>query len=172
LKKLVGRTDVEDALLRLENVILEETRMAAAEALKGIHVLQDRMRGVEGMLRGVGDMLQGFDERMKDIGQKGINSAQITLNRLSPPFSVSIWPDTEKAEGPRVDESIKINVDHDHDKVHGIQDTVESVQNGTRNVDNEQGIIKGLGAGTVDGAHDTIYQYPSHPERFLFFLRR
>jgi hypothetical protein len=75
----VGKTDIEDALLRLENAILEETRMAAAEALKGIHVLQDRMRGVEGMLEGVGDMLQGFDERMKDISQKGINSAQITV---------------------------------------------------------------------------------------------
>jgi hypothetical protein len=64
LKRLVGRTDTENALLRLENVILEETRMAAAEALKSIHVLQGivehRMRGVEGMLQGVGDMLQGI----------------------------------------------------------------------------------------------------------------
>jgi hypothetical protein len=75
----VGKSDIEDALLRLENAILEETRMAAAESLKGIHVLQDRMRGVEGMLEGVGDMLQGFDERMKDIRQRGINSAQITV---------------------------------------------------------------------------------------------
>jgi hypothetical protein len=75
----VGKTDIEDALLRLENAILEETRMAAAEALKGIHVLQDRMKGVESVLEGVGDMLQGFDERMKDINQKGINSAQITV---------------------------------------------------------------------------------------------
>jgi hypothetical protein len=75
----VGKTDIEKALLRLENAILEETRMAATEALKGIHVLQDRMRGVEGMLEGVGDMLQGFDERMRDINQKGINGAQITV---------------------------------------------------------------------------------------------
>jgi hypothetical protein len=78
MKKLAGKTDIEDALLKLENAILEETRMAAAEALKGIHVLQDRMRGVEGMLEGVGDMLKGF-ERTKDISQKSINSAQITV---------------------------------------------------------------------------------------------
>jgi hypothetical protein len=79
----VRKTAIEDALLRLENAILEEMRMAAAEALKGINVLQgiveDRMRGVEGMLEGVGDTLQGFDERVKDISQKGINSAQITI---------------------------------------------------------------------------------------------
>ena len=76
---LVGKADIEDALLRLENATLDETRMAAAEALKGIDVLQDRMRGMEGMLEGVGDMLQGFDERMKDISQRGINGAQITV---------------------------------------------------------------------------------------------
>ncbi|KAI0280602.1 hypothetical protein BGY98DRAFT_310858 [Russula aff. rugulosa BPL654] len=81
LKKLVGGTDsdIECALSRLENAILEETRMAAAEALKGIHVLQDRMRGVEGMLEGVGDMLRGFDGRMKDISRKSIDSTQITV---------------------------------------------------------------------------------------------
>src|ERR1700721_887767 len=34
LKKLVGRKDIEDALLRLEKLTQEEARMAAAEALK------------------------------------------------------------------------------------------------------------------------------------------
>lgn len=53
--------------------------MAGAEALKGIYMLQDRIRGVEGMLECVGDMLQGFDERMKDISQKYINGAQTTV---------------------------------------------------------------------------------------------
>ena len=75
----MGKTEIEDALLRLENAILEETRMAAAEALKGIHVLQDRMKGVECILEGVEDMLQGFDKRMKDITQKDVNSAQVTV---------------------------------------------------------------------------------------------
>jgi hypothetical protein len=75
----VGKTDIEDALRKLENAILEETRMAASESLKGIHVLQDKMRGVEGMLEGVGGMLQDFDERMKDVSQRGINGAQITV---------------------------------------------------------------------------------------------
>jgi len=80
---LVGKTNIEDALLRLENAILEETQMAATEALKSIHVLQgiieDRMSNTEGMLEGVGDMLQSFDERTKDITQKGINSVHITV---------------------------------------------------------------------------------------------
>ncbi len=38
--------------------------MAAVEALKGIHVLQD-------MLEDIGVVLQGFDQRMKDIVHDG-----------------------------------------------------------------------------------------------------
>ena len=82
-------SDIEDALRRLENAILEETQMAAAEALNGIHTLQgiveDRMRAMEDKLEGVGDMLQGFkfDERMKNIttkqATKGIARAKITV---------------------------------------------------------------------------------------------
>ena len=75
LKKLVpmGGTDMEDALLRLENAILEETQMAAAEALKGVHVLQNRMKSVEDMLQGV------VDGKMKNITTKDIKSAKITV---------------------------------------------------------------------------------------------
>ena len=75
----MGRTDIEDALLRLEVVTLEEARMAAAESLKAIHgvgtnvqdtlkAMEDRMRGMEGILQGVGDRLQGVDDRWKNIG--------------------------------------------------------------------------------------------------------
>ena len=77
LKKFVGRTDIEDALRRLEEVTLEEARMAAAESLKAIHgvgstlkAMEDRMRGMEGMLQG---RLKGVDDRVKD---KATNSAQ------------------------------------------------------------------------------------------------
>jgi hypothetical protein len=84
LKKLVGRTDIEDALQRLEQVTLEEARMAAAESLKAIHgvginvqdtlrAVEDRMRGMEGMLQG---RSRGVDDRVKDIDDKAINSAQ------------------------------------------------------------------------------------------------
>ena len=73
----MGRTDIEDALRRLEEVTLEEARMAAAESLKAIHELgstlkamEDRMRGMEGMLQG---RLKGVDDRVKD---KTTNSAQ------------------------------------------------------------------------------------------------
>ena len=88
LKQLAGRTDIEDALQRLEKVTMEEAKMAIAEALKAIHgvrnqvgdkmdgvlkVVDERMRGVEGMLQ---DVLQGVDGRVEDIGNKVITGAQ------------------------------------------------------------------------------------------------
>jgi hypothetical protein len=186
LKKLVGKTDIEDALLKLENAILEETRMAAAESLKGIQGLQDRMRGVEGMLEGVGDMLQGFDERMKDISQMGINSAQITVQLVIFTIYMSLLSDAENAASqtandadtvtviglatvPGADGSIKIK--DDDDKVHGLQDMVEGVRDGTRNVDNEQGIIEDIGARVIDGARVILKRYLNHPERLYCFRR-
>jgi len=65
---------------------------------------------------------------------------------------------------PRADESIKV----DNDKVHGVQDTAEGVRDGTRNVDNEQGIIEDLGARVIDGAHVILSRYLNHPEGLCF----
>ena len=41
LKKLIGRPDIKDALQRLDNLAQEESRMAAAQGLKGVHVVID-----------------------------------------------------------------------------------------------------------------------------------
>jgi hypothetical protein len=67
VKKLVGRTDMENALKRLENMTLEESRMTGAEALKAIHDVK----------RMIQDMLQSVDDRIKDVGDNVINSASI-----------------------------------------------------------------------------------------------
>ena len=70
LKKLVGRTEIEDALQRLENVTLEESRMTGAETIKAIH-------GVKVMIQSLTDIVlqQGADVRVKDASDKVINSA-------------------------------------------------------------------------------------------------
>ena len=64
----------------------------------------------------------------------------------------------------RADESIKV----DNDKAHGIQDTVEDVRDGTRNVDNKQGSIEDLGARVTDGAHVIFSRYLNRPERLFY----
>ena len=76
MKKSVGRKDVADALQRLENVTVEETRMAAAETLKAIHNIGDKVEndvhGIHDAVKAVGEsikgMIQDVDGRVKVIG--------------------------------------------------------------------------------------------------------
>ncbi len=71
LKKLVGRTDIEDALQRLDKLTQEEARMAIAEGLKATH-------GIDNKVEDVGDKVKGVDVRVKDVGDQ-IAGAQITF---------------------------------------------------------------------------------------------
>jgi hypothetical protein len=65
VKKLVGRKDIEDALLKLEKVTVEEARMAAAEGLKAIHGVGDK---VDDAVKTIGGMIQRVDDRVTGIG--------------------------------------------------------------------------------------------------------
>jgi len=46
LKKVVGRTDIEDALSRLDRLTQEEARMAAAQGLKATHEVDYKVQQV------------------------------------------------------------------------------------------------------------------------------
>ena len=60
LKKLVGRKDIEDALLRLDKLTQEEARMAAAEALK-------IARGIDNKVNDVDDKVEGVDHKVGSV---------------------------------------------------------------------------------------------------------
>jgi hypothetical protein len=47
LMKLVGKTDIEDALKRLDKLTLEESLMATAEILKVAHTIDDKVTGID-----------------------------------------------------------------------------------------------------------------------------
>ena len=55
VKKLVGRTDIEDALGRLDRLTQDEVRMATAEGLKATHEVDNKVQGVDDKMRDVGD---------------------------------------------------------------------------------------------------------------------
>jgi hypothetical protein len=48
LKKLAGRTDLEDAVKRLDNLTQEEARMALSEVLRITHGIRDEVKVVDG----------------------------------------------------------------------------------------------------------------------------
>ncbi len=43
LKKLTGRSEIDDALRRLDKLTQEEHRMATAQALRATHDIRDKM---------------------------------------------------------------------------------------------------------------------------------
>ena len=47
LKKLVGRSDIEDALKRLDKLTQEEARMATAQVLQVTHTVDGRVKAVD-----------------------------------------------------------------------------------------------------------------------------
>ena len=86
MKKLVGRTDIEDALDRLDRLTQDEVRMVAAQGLKATHSVDEKVqavcdtvhavdnkiqtRTVEDKVPVVDDKVQGVDDRIRDVGDK------------------------------------------------------------------------------------------------------
>ena len=56
MKKLIGRTDLEDALKRLDQLTHEEAWMGIAQNLRATH--------------NVGDIVRGVDERVAEATRK------------------------------------------------------------------------------------------------------
>ena len=63
LKKLIGRKDIEDALIRLDRLTQEEARMATVQVLKLAHCIRG---GVET----VGDKVKSVDDKV-DLAIEG-----------------------------------------------------------------------------------------------------
>jgi hypothetical protein len=58
LKKLVGRSDIEDALRRLDKLTEEEGRMAAAQGLRATHDVGERVVSIGDDVQDLGDGLE------------------------------------------------------------------------------------------------------------------
>jgi uncharacterized protein YhaN len=55
MKKLVGRTDIEDALGRLDQLTQDEVRMAAAQGLKATHEVDNKVQAIDDKVQQVTD---------------------------------------------------------------------------------------------------------------------
>jgi hypothetical protein len=77
LKKLIGRTDMEDALKRLDKLTHEEARMATAENLKATHAVgesvrevNDKVVAIDNRVAVVGDRVAGVDDRVAGVDDR------------------------------------------------------------------------------------------------------
>ncbi|KAI9430835.1 hypothetical protein H4582DRAFT_2133404, partial [Lactarius indigo] len=72
LKKLIGRTDVEDALQRLDMLTQEEARMAAAEALSITRGIDDKVMDLRLGVKETGMAVQQVANQVTDLNRNDL----------------------------------------------------------------------------------------------------
>ena len=70
LKKLIGRTEMEDALKKLDKLTQEEARMAAAENLNATYAVDKRVQGVADTVVATDIRLGGVDDRVAGVSDQ------------------------------------------------------------------------------------------------------
>jgi len=61
LKRLIGRSDVEDALLRLDSLTKEESLMAVAQNLEVTHDVDGNVKDIKVLVKDIDDKVQAVD---------------------------------------------------------------------------------------------------------------
>ena len=69
LKRLIGRTEIEDALKRLDRLTQEEARMATAQILKLAHTVDENVREIRDEVLGIDNRVAGVDDRVASVGE-------------------------------------------------------------------------------------------------------
>ena len=69
-KKLIGKTDMEDALKKLDKLTQEEARMAVAQNLKATHTVDERVMGVANTVIAIDNRLADVNDRVASVGDR------------------------------------------------------------------------------------------------------
>jgi methyl-accepting chemotaxis protein len=67
---LIGNSDIEDSLDKLDKLTQEEARMASAELLKMAHSVDGKVMGVDDRVKGVEGKIQDVRDEVQDVGNK------------------------------------------------------------------------------------------------------
>ena len=70
MKKLIGKTDMEDALKMFDKLTLEVAQMATMEVLRTAHTIDGMVRGVDNRVRHVDDRVVVIDDKIHSIDTK------------------------------------------------------------------------------------------------------
>ena len=111
-KTLIGKTEMEDALKRLDKLTQEEARMAAAENLKATHAVDERVKGVAGSVVVIDSRVADVDDRVASVGDQVADvNDQVT--------------------------GVSIQVSSVDDRVAGVSDRVVTVDDRVKVIDNK-----------------------------------
>ena len=70
MKKILGKTDIEDALKRLDTLTTEEARLASAETLKVTNRVDDKVDKVDDKVDKVDDKVDKVDDTVNRVDDK------------------------------------------------------------------------------------------------------
>jgi archaellum component FlaC len=73
VKKLVGRTEMEDALKKLDKLTQEEARMAAAQNLKATHAVDERVKVVVDTVEAIDNKMVRVDDRVAGVNDRVVD---------------------------------------------------------------------------------------------------
>ncbi|KAF8476284.1 hypothetical protein DFH94DRAFT_683701 [Russula ochroleuca] len=131
-KKLIGRTDMDDALKRLDKLTQEEARMVVAQNLKATHAVDERVANmavaIDTRVASVDNRVACVDDRVARVDDR---VAHVDNNVASIDAKVTSVEDKVTSIDDNV-VSIKASVD---DKVAGIDDKVAIVDDSVKVVD-------------------------------------
>ena len=85
MKKLIGRTDLEDALNRLDNLTHEQAQMATAEVQKATLAIDETVGGVTEQVIAVDDRVVSDNDKIVEI----INGEQIVISQAGERFNLN-----------------------------------------------------------------------------------
>jgi hypothetical protein len=66
-RKLIGKTDIENALKRLDKLTHEEAWMGIAQNLKATHNVGESVRGVVDKVTAIDDRVRVVDDRVAEV---------------------------------------------------------------------------------------------------------
>ena len=137
MKKLIGNTEIEDSLEKLDKLTVEEARMASAELLEITHRVDDRVKGVEGSVQDVHGNVQVVDNRVQGVD----NRVQAVDDRLQiVDDRAQVVDDRVQVVDDRV-QDVDSRVQGVDNKVQGIDSRVQGVDNRVQDVDSRvQGV--------------------------------
>jgi len=126
LKKLIGNTEAEDSLQRLDKLTQEEARMASAELLKVTHRVEGKVKGVDDKVQDVRSDVQDVGQKVEDVDKRveGVDERMQAVNDR-------VQGVDERVQG--VDEKVQ-GVD---DKIQDIDDKVQDVGDKVLDVDDK-----------------------------------
>ena len=147
LKRLVGRTEVEDTLERLDTLTKEETLMAVTKNLEVSHHIDGNVKAVKGTVHNIDGNVEAIKEAICDVSgsievTKGLShDVGVGVNAIKDVISNV---DGNVKDTKEITESIDGNVKGTKELVENIDDNVKATKALTEDIGDNVKMIQGV----------------------------